>query len=418
MGNNTVTNSRDLLRDLPNVFARSADAGMNVPTYLERQDPSSKYDSKDKSDAFTRILREAAVVTNSNPSAGLYATPLNDLLTGNHIGSDGEPLGKEVGRALAMIWVERRWREAKFAGSASTRNMFTSEEDVIGSMFRPYTDNTNVRRAPLTPAIPISELIAQETGITGSAYRTTYFDTTDLSGFDYARVPEGSEIPVMHLKLREQSVRMWKYGRALDWTYESARNTRLDKMRLAVEMMALGVEAGKVAEIIRVLILGDGNPNTAAIAVNATALDATNAGAWTLKVFLGMKNLFKPPFTLTTLLAQSTEITNLQMMPISSSSTPLIAVPANTGIGQLVPIGNDTTRNNVHYGIVDNGVTGANKALLFDRDAAIERIYEIGANVSEADNFITSQVNVMTFTETEGYAKMNQGSTYLLDLAN
>lgn len=408
------TNSRDLLRDLPNVFMRAADAGMNVPTFLERQDPSSQYPN-DKSDAFTRILREAAVITKSNPSAGLYATELSALINGTHIMSDGEEIGRERGRALAMIWVERRWREAKFGRHASTRDIFTSEEEPLGGVYRPFSDNLDIRTEGLQPSIPINELIAQDTGITGTAYRTAYMDAPDLEELDYVRVTEGAEIPTAHLRLREQAVRLHKYGRAIDWTYEVARNTRLDKLRLFIQQLALAVEAGKVATIVDVLINGDGNANTSAIAVDGSDIDSNAAGAMTLRMYLGMKNLFKPPFSLTTLLAPAEEITNLQLMNISTASIPLIAVPASTGIGQLVPIGVDTTRNNVAYGILDNGLQ-ADEYLLFDRNAAIERVYEIGASVSEADRFITSQVEVMTFTEVEGFAKMNSGAVYLLDI--
>lgn len=410
------TNARDLLRDLPNVFERAATEGLNVPLYLESKDPSSNYE--DKSDAFTRILREAAVVSRSNPSAGIYATPISDLFSGLHKDRNGEEIGKERGRALAMIWAERRWREAKFGGSANTRNMFTSEEEALGSIFRPYVDNPTLREEQQLPSIPITELIGQETGISGTAYRTAYMDAPDLTDLDFVRVPEASEIPVAHLRLREQSVRLHKYGRAIDWTYEVARHTRLDKLRLFINQLALAVEAGKVATVMEVLVLGDGNANTAAIAVDASDLDSAGNGAWTLRTYLGIKNLFKPPFKLTTLLAESEEITNLQMMPVGTATIPLIAVTASSGIGQLVPIGADTRRNNLAYGITPDGSLGTDMYLLFDRDNAIERIYEIGSSVNEAEKFITSQVEVMTFTEVEGFAKMHQGSTYLLDLGN
>ena len=408
------TDAKALLRDLPNVFIRAADAGMNVPTFLERQDPSSNYPN-DKSDAFTRILREAAVITKSNPSAGLYATELSSIVNGTHIMADGEEIGRERGRALAMIWVERRWREAKFGRHASTRDIFNSEEEPLGGVYRPYVDNLDIRAEGLQPSIPINELIAQDTGITGTSYRTAYMDAPDLDELDYVRVSEAAEIPTAHLRLREQSVRLHKYGRAIDWTYEVARNTRLDKLRLFIQHLALAVEAGKVATIVDVLINGDGNPNTAAIAVDGSDLDSSASGAMTLKTYLGMKNLFKAPFSLTTLLAPAEEISNLQLMSVSTASLPLIAIPASTGLGQLIPIGVDTTRNNISYGVLDSGLT-TDEYLLFDRNAAIERVYEIGASVSEADRFITSQVEVMTFTEVEGFAKMNQGAVYLLDI--
>lgn len=409
---NTKTSPKDLLRDLPNVFTRAADEGLNVPTYLERQDPSQQYD--DKSDAFTRICREAALVTHSNPAAGLYATPVADLITGRHRDIDDEEIGKERGRALLMIWTERRWREIKFNRSSSTRALFTSEEDALGSAFRPYQDNMDLRVQATQPGIPVNELIATNTGIQGTAYRTVYMDSPDLTDFDYVRIPEGTEIPVAHLKLREMHTRIHKYGRGIDWTYEVARNTRMDKLRLFVQQLALAVEAGKVSTVVDTLINGDGNPGTAATAVAGATLDPAAAGTLTLRTYLRMKRLFKSPYQLTTLLAPDEEITNLELLPIGTTEIPLITVQG-AGIGQLVPIGVDTTNNNIRYGVLETGLS-ADQYLLFDRNNAIERIYEIGATVSEADRFITSQVEVMTFTEVEGFAKMNGDTTFLVTL--
>lgn len=409
----TKTSARDLLRDLPNVFMRAADAGLNVPTFLERQDPST--DHEDHSDAFTRICREAALVTKSNPAAGLYATPLADLISGRHLDANGEEIGKERGRALLMIWTERRWREAKFNRSSSTRALFTSEEDPLGGVFAPYVDAGGLRTQPNQPGIPVNELVATDTGIQGTAYRTAYLDQPDLTELDYVRVPEGSEIPVAHLKLRSEAVRIHKYGRGIDWTYEVARNTRMDKLRIFVQQMALAVEAGKVATVVDTLINGDGNPNTAATAVSGATLDPAAGGVLTLRTYLGMKKLFKSPYQLTTLLAAGDEITDLELLPIGTTQVPLITVSGGVGIGTLVPIGADPTGNSLRYGTLDTGLA-AGEYLLFDRNNAIERIYEIGATVSEADRFITSQVEVMTFTEVEGFAKMNADSTFLLTL--
>lgn len=407
------TNPADLLRDLPNVFMRAADAGMNVPTFLERQDPSNQYD--DKSDAFTRICREAALITHSNPAAGLYATPLSDLISGRHKDANDEEIGKERGRALLMIWTERRWREVKFNQTSSTRALFTSEEDPIGGIFRPWVDG-DTRVQAQQPGIPLNELIATNTGIQGTAYRTAYLDAPDLDEFDYVRIPEGSEIPVAHLKLREMSTRIHKYGRGIDWTYEVARNTRMDKLRIFVQNLALAVEAGKVATVIDTLINGDGNPNTSAVAVAGATLDSGAAGAMTLRTFLGMKDLFDSPYQLTTILAPTAEITDLLMMPVGLTQIPLATVSGASGIGTLVPIGRDTTSDSVRYGKLKTGLS-ANQYLLFDRNNAIERIYEIGATVSEADRFITSQVEVMTFTEVEGFNKMNaDGTTFLVTI--
>lgn len=406
--------ARALLNDLPNVFVRAADAGMGVPLYLERSDPSSKYD--DKSDAFTRILREAAVITRSNPAAGLHASRMSDLLNGTHLDRNGEEIGKERGRALMQIWIMRRWAEAKYQASASTRVSFTSEDDAMGSYFRPYQDNGALRVQDIEVPIPVNELIAMNTPISESSYRTVYLDQVDAKELEYARVPESTEIPVAHLRMREQSVTLHKYGRAIDWTYETARHMRLDKLNLFIRQMALAVEAGKVETIVNVLINGDGNPDTGARVVDVSTLDSTAVNsAITLLAYLQAKKLFKSPLRLSTILARASEITDLEMIPVGNTSQPLVTIPAASGIGGLTLIGDATVSQGVRYGVVENEVADDNY-LLFDRNNAIERVYDVGSTVSETSKFITSQTEVMTFTENEGFANLDKDAAILLDM--
>lgn len=406
---------QDLLRTLPGVYSRAAKRGMNVSTYLERENPSQGY--KDGSDAFGRICTEARVITDSNPAAGQYATPVSDLLDGTHLTASGEEIGKERGRALLMIWTERRWRAAKFQRSPNTRSLFTSEDEALGTVIRPWNDTTNIRAQDLRPKIPLGELIGIDTGINDTTYRTIYLVETPDEQLEYVRVPEGSEIPTTSIRTREETVRIHKYGRALDWTYEAARRMRLDRFELVLGRMALAVENGKVGTVLDVLINGDGNANTAATALNVSTLDpaAVNA-ALTLRAYLGLKEAMPEPYQVTTILARGPRITDLQMIPVGTANLPLVATAGGGGVGALTPIGDrDTTADGVRFASVKSGILPAHY-LAFDRRFAIERIYEIGATVSESDRFITSQVEVMTFTESEGFASLWNDAVLLLNM--
>lgn len=407
---------QDLLRSLPGVYARAAKKGLNVSTYLERQNPSDQY--KDGSDAFGRICKEARVITESNPAAGQYATPVSDLLDGTHKTASGEEIGKEHGRALLMIWTERRWRAAKFQRSPNTRSLFTSEEDAIGTIARPWNDNQTLRAQDLRPKIPVNELVAIDTGINDTTYRTIYLIETEQAELEYVRVPEASEIPTTSIRTREETVRIHKYGRALDWTYEAARRMRLDRFELVLGRMALAVENGKVGTVLDVMINGDGNANTAATAVNVGTLDAAAVNAaLTLRAYLGLKEVMPEPYQVTHIIARGPRITDLQMIPVGTANLPLIATAGGGGVGQLIPInGRDTTADGVRYASVSSGILATNY-LAFDRRFAIERIYEIGATVSESDRFITSQVEVMTFTESEGFASLWNEAVMLLNMS-
>ncbi|MDQ3540105.1 MAG: hypothetical protein M3440_05405 [Chloroflexota bacterium] len=393
------------LRGLTQAHFRAADAGVPTSALLERESPTDK---GDKLDAFGRICQQARVVAASNPAAGQYATPMDDLLTGNHLGADGEKIGKATGRAIALVWIERRWREAKYGRAATTRAMFTSEDDAIGGTIRPFLTSAGALRpgADIAPKVPVSALIAQDTAIQGGAYRTIYLRDLSPTEIDYRRIPEGSEIPVSGLRFREQTVRMHKRGRALDWTYEAARQMRLDKLQLFITQMALAVESGKVADIVDVLVRGDGNPDTAPLTTTLGSLDASSPASLTTRSYLGMRRVFPEPFRIDTLLARPADIINLEMLAVGPKGELLITMPADSGIGAIRRIGNDRNRDAIQYEALDIGEIPVNTYLGFDSRFAVERISEIGATVSESDRFITSQVEVMTFTETEGFASM------------
>jgi hypothetical protein len=408
----------DALKALPGVHGRAAKRGMQVSAYLEHEDPSSRYgdgDSGRNLDAFGRLLREAQVITHSNPAAGLYATPIGDLLDGSHQGADGQPIGRDVGRALAMIWIERRWRSAKYGKTANTRAMFTSEDDPIGSAIRPWEDNGTIRDTNIRPKITVGDLVAMETGINDSSYRTIYLEESPATDLEYKRITEGTEIPTSRLRTREQTVRIVKRGRAIDWTYEAARRMRLDKFQLFVTKMALAVEAGKVNDAIAVAINGDGNPGTAADVINISELDAIATGdGITFRGYLGFDKEFDDPFTLNTLLARKGEIIDLELLEVGPLNMPFVALGNATGIRNITPFGNRDT-SSIQYGTVKDAVP-ALTYLGMDRNFALERVSEIGATVSEADRFITSQVEVLTFTEAEGFASLFSGAVKLLNV--
>jgi hypothetical protein len=56
------------------------------------------------------------------------------------------------------------------------------------------------------------------------------------------------------------------------------------------------------------------------------------------------------------------------------------------------------------------------KIVGFDRRFAIERVSETGATIQEVERVITNQTQVVTMTEVEGYGKIDQNSTRILDV--
>lgn len=390
----------DMLRTLNTDSYRQAySRGMNLSTWLEEQDPSDGYN--DGLDAFGRLLQAANIRTASLPALGVYASPF-------------EAFGQsDATRTLATEWMARQWRSVQ--GNVSTRGLYTSADAVQPAIAGVIAANDDIRvRNPLVPAIPLAELVALTSSISAGIYQTYYLDE-DVSETQMRRVAEGTDIPTAKLKTGQQAVRLAKYGRALEMSYEQMRRMPLDLVSLHIQRMAVRAENDKIAAIVDVIINGDGNAGTAAMVYNLTALDpATTAGTLTLKAWLAFKMKFANPYMATTALAQEAAALSLMLLSTGSSNIPLVSIAGASGFGSFRAI-NPGLNEAVALGWTDGAPTSTIVAL--DSRMAIERVTETGATITEADQFIRKQTNMITFSETEGYAVFDRNAAKVLNIA-
>lgn len=419
--------TEEAFKRLTTAHHRAVDEGVTISYLLEDESPTDALEAGTDQglDAFGRILEFAGVATRSNPAAGVYATEVGKLMNGTHKMPDGTEIGKERGRAIGMIWSERRWRERKYGQTANTRAMFTSDDDAAGSMLRPFAEATGIRDIQNNPAqVNLSQIIAQETQIEGDAFKSVYVDEDQIGTFDYKRVMEGADIPTVDLKTHEESIRLFKRGRAINWTYEAARNMRLDKFAKIVDKMAYDVEYGKLVQALGVLINGDGNPNTAAtvdkMADDTTGMDPSLAPNDPISAIAWRRwyHQWWGAYNLNTVFANVAEIVELETLPLDLTQ----AYFAQQGNGYQSVLGSiydlragATPAPSVGVSPVPAGIIAPGKYLGFDRNYALERISQIGATISEADNFIGNQTNLLTFTDVDGFATLFPKATRILD---
>ena len=418
--------TEDAFRALPSVHLRAMQNHTSISAQMEIESPSgSRINAEDDVlgyDAYQRVCEWAGVATVSLPQAGIYASPVWGLLTGEHKMPNGEKIGKAHGRALAMIWAERIWRTAKYGQQVNTRSMFTIDEDTVGSALRPFAEAASFRDIQNNqPNLPLSAIVANELSIEGDAFKSVYIDETQIGDFDLLRVEEGSDIPTVYLKTHEQQVRLFKKGRAINWTHEAARNMRLDKFEIILLKMAYDVEYGKVKDAIQTIITGDGNANTAASVVKMTEMDGSLApnDDLSLRAYLRFKKVFRGAYQLNTFIGNIEDIVDFEMIEVGLNATPLVGLDGQNGssIGAITNLREDTTPNVVAYADVDPGVIATGKYLGFDRRYSLERISQIGAAVSEADTFIGNQTNLLTFTDVDGFDILFSKAARVLDTA-
>ncbi len=394
-----VTGRAQAIRDgalNKDVLREAYEGGKNLSRYLESLDPTSEHTgSGAQTDAFNRVLAACGIHTRSVPEMGIGASTLEDIV--RH--PQAQFLATEIfARAFRGVVHGKRFTVQAgegVAGSLVNQFVFPPARDVL-----------------LQPAIPLSEVVGQTTGINASHYKPFYLD--DVS-HTTSRVGEGAEIPAVKIATHDKTVNLVKFGRRLDITYEANRRIPIDLLSFYVTRIAIAVEADKVDKALSVLINGDGNTNTAATSYNLTTLDSgTSANVLTLKAWLALKMKYKNPLMLTTVLAQDASVLSLMLLNSGSANIPLVLLgPQFSGLG-VTPI-NQGLRDGARVGWLDSAPSG--KLVTFDKRLALERVFEIGSPIQETEKDVISQINSLVLSEVEGYGIIDQKATKILNLA-
>lgn len=385
------------------LYRAAAERGLTLSAFLEQEDPSAEY--RDGLDSFQRLVMLSGLKVVSDPYRGFYADEFSAF--------DKD----EQTRSLLPEWAFRQWRKVTLGfpfHSAQNRAPLLSSDAGLGTVMRPYVDAAQARMQQLAPAIPLSEIVAVTTPISGDAYRAFYLTEPTAAEKRLVRVGESAEIPKVTLTGGDHTINLKKYGRALEVSYETLRRQRIDKVALWIARLAIQAETDKVAYAADVLVNGDGNSGTAATNHNLTTLDpAAVAGTLTLKGWLAYKLQFANPYQITHMLVQSAVALQVMLLNLGSANVLLATVQGALGAGSIEPI-NPETSDRVRYGITSDAP--ALKVVGFDRRFALERVTEIGADISEIDRFILRQTQVLTMTEVEGFAIFDANATRTLDI--
>jgi len=401
MADRQTPGPQEMLRSLgPETYRAAYRDGVSLSAYLEKQDPSGPY--KDGLDAFSRLMMAAGIVTRSDPQAGYFADTFEKFYESPQT------------RALLPEWIARRWREAATGRPVMSRATYGSDDTLVGTFNNPYIDNAVVRwDTQIAPAIPIANLVAITTPITGNTYRSTFL-TNDASEQRLVRVGQSADIPTVKLTESDKTTVIYKFARGLESTYEVLRRMRIDRIALHIARLAVQAETDKLSAIMDVIVNGDGNPNTAATNYNLTTLDtAASAGTLTLKGWLAFKMKFSNPFSMGVALAQEDVALQMLLLNTGSGNTPLATLQGPAGFGSFNQI-NPGLRDGVGLGWTSDAP--ALKIVAIDGRFAIERVYEVGANIQETEKFIRSQTELITFSEVEGYNVIDASAMKIMDV--
>jgi hypothetical protein len=281
----------------------------------------------------------------------------------------------------------------------------------ISEVLFPEFISRQVREA-ITQDTMLPYLIGRRTTIDSDSYKTFYVDDQPASQHK-VRIGEAAELPTSKIVGRTQNIQLYKYGRAVDYSYEFVKMMQIDMLALLIRRIAMQTAKDKVYDVLDVIENGDGN-NNAAPTYNLSALDEAASGTLSAKGFLKFLMKFEV-FPCDTLIAdQDTYIDLVLTNTTGISIANLIWILAQGNAGGFSisspQMPNKSLRLFWHSDVTSKDLIGINSQF------AVEEVTLAGSDLSESQRFIKRQVETLTISEINGYAKVFNEATGILKI--
>ncbi len=350
------------------LYRQSHSREQTLSMFLEERDPSPE---GSKLDAFGRLMQEAGIVTRNIPERNIFSSK-----------------------------VEAFYR--------------TNENKVL---FPEFVARTLVHAMTAFPLY--NYLVAAKTAIDSNVHKGSYLDFDDADNkkaVEMRRVTEAADLPTARLKLGETAITIYKYGRAIEASYEALRRMSIDLFVRHINRIGTMAADNKVAEILYVIKNGDGNNNAAPV-INTSTLDGTATTAITRKAWVKFLLSFYPDKCNTVVANEDGLIQILEVL------YPKFEVAGK--MDELLANGL-TVKTTLPQGLIDNTtllyspriekINNKEVVIGLDRGNTIEEIFEVGSTISEADTFIKNQTKMLTVSENSGFMKIFSDTSKILSI--
>ncbi len=340
--------------------------GISLSQYLENLDPSPE---GSKLSAFERQLKEHNIVTQSM-----------------------------AGRGISASKVEAFYR--------------TDESKIL---FPEYINMTVKESMIATSILPY--LIAMTTEIDSNAYKSVRC-VDQPKGQRKRRVTEASELPKSKLVTSTSAIQIYKFGTAIEASYEAIRRMKIDMLAIHIRRIAQQAANDEVGEVLNVITVGDGNANPASVHLNRTLDSNATAGILSQDAFINFLLEFYPYSCNTLVCNKAALVQVLKLLYPGQTSSQLVtmlmggmALPTKVKMPQGFFA--DVT---ILYSPDIADVNGHPSITGIDSRYSIEKVVELGSTINEADRFILNQTEVLTVSENSGFSKMFTECTKILEI--
>lgn len=341
---------------------------LTLSMYLERLDPST---DGTKLDAFERLMKEAQILTKDIPSKNIF--------------------------------------------SSKVEAFYRTEENKV--LFPEYIARTLVQSMTEFPIYQY--LVAKRTPIDSNVYKASYLDLNDASNKKAAemkRVTEAADLPVAKLKLGESAITLYKYGRAIEASYEALRRMSIDLFNIHINRIGVDAADNKIAEILSVIKDGDGNSNAAPI-VKSSVLDSSAGSAVTKSAWIKFLLKFYPYGCDTVVANEDGLLQVLEVLYPKSQVAGKMDELLAGGLNVKTTLPQNLVSNvTLLYSPKIEKINNKEAIYGLNRSSTIEEIFELGSTISEADKFIKNQTQVLTVSENSGFRKIFKDTSKIMTI--
>lgn len=270
----------------------------------------------------------------------------------------------------------------------------------------------------------VDNLVSQSRTINGVEMITTVIDDKAEDYQQTGVIAETARIPIRSLRTSEKSVKFYKFGGGIEFSYEFERRASLDIITPYANRMQREVAIGETAIATGLLINGDG-VNGPAPVVNATDLAATlpadgrpvpKTGRLNWELFLAwLVNRAKAGVPVDTVVGNYDmwlEWTRMFATPTQFGGPSQVEVLRNAGVD--VSVVNPNFNLNVNFAL--SSTAPASKLIGFIKGETLEELVENGSDIEESVRAIENQVVRYVRTTNKGYRLVFGDTRSILNL--
>lgn len=310
---------------------------------------------------------------------------------------------------LQIAMMDAGITKATKLGDIMNGGTITTQPEKNNEWMIPFWMDTRLHEAIYGQDI-LSYIITGSIGVDSTVLKAVtidLLDSTNKPNVKRARVAEGADLPLAKIKTGEQSISLYKHGRAVELTYEAMKRMRIDEMGKILDAIAMDVTHQEYNEATDILLNGDGNSNAATQIGSATATANTLTAAELTNACVDYYLANNYPVT-TAVMPEG-----FYKSLIGLRYDTRLAEGANSKFMLNFP---QVANENIDVLVGDvSKVGGKNVVLLFNKQYALTKYVENGSMIREYQGNIRNQTRLGTISDVSGFAKfMNSSVRYIL----